>query len=214
MNPFVYMFVIKPPSELALRLAMILLVAAALEALAGLLLIRRKTAAKTVLAALSFLSAAAALALLLITPGAGALDPMPRPELKPQGDPHDAAAAFFDALQAGDSETAEGLLDGEGRLLIGEATESEGAQRMLQALAGAYAVRLRGGSVVDGLDARQSASLTALDLNAVQAALNGETEAGLRELCEQRPRRFLADEAGAFLDGDGPVLGHSHGELG
>ena len=199
MNPFVYMFVIKPPSELALRLAMILLVAAALEALAGLLLIRRKTAAKTVLAALSFLSAAAALALLLITPGAGALDPMPRPELKPQGDPHDAAAAFFDALQAGDSETAEGLLDGEGRLLIGEATESEGAQRMLQALAGAYAVRLRGGSVVDGLDARQSASLTALDLNAVQAALNGETEAGLRELSEQRPRRFLADEAGAFL---------------
>ena len=199
MNPFVYMFVIKPPSELALRLAMILLVAAALEALAGLLLIRRKTAAKTVLAALSFLSAAAALALLLIAPNAGALDPMPRPELKPQGDPHDAAAAFFDALQAGDSETAEGLLDGEGRLLIGEATESEGAQRMLQALAGAYAVRLRGGSVVDGLDARQSASLTALDLNAVQAALNGETEAGLRELCEQRPRRFLADEAGAFL---------------
>ena len=79
MNPFVYMFVIKPPSELALRLAMILLVAAALEALAGLLLIRRKTAAKTVLAALSFLSAAAALALLLITPGAGALDPMPPP---------------------------------------------------------------------------------------------------------------------------------------
>ncbi|MBQ5977034.1 MAG: phosphodiester glycosidase family protein [Oscillospiraceae bacterium] len=199
MNPFVYMFVIKPPSELALRLAMILLIAAALEALAGLLLIRRKTAAKTVLAALSFLSAAAALALLLITPDAGALDPMPRPELKPQGDPHDAAAAFFDALQARDTETAEGLLDGEGRLLIGEATESEGAQRMLQALAGAYAVRLRGGSVVDGLDARQSASLTVLDLNAVQAALNGETEAGLRELCEQRPRRFLADEAGAFL---------------
>lgn len=199
MNPFVYTFVIKPPSELALRLAMILLIAAALEALAGLLLIRRKTAAKTVLAALSFLSAAAALALLLITPGAGALDPMPRPELKPQGDPHDAAAAFFDALQSGDTETAEGLLDGEGRLLIGEATESEGAQRMLQALAGAYAVRLRGGSVVDGLDARQSASLTALDLNAVQAVLNQETEAGLRALCEQRPRRFLADEAGAFL---------------
>lgn len=199
MNPFLDKLILQPPSELALRLAMILLIAAALEALVGLLLIRKKSAIKTVLAALSFLSAAAALALLLITPGAGALDPMPRPELKPQGDPRDTVAAFFDALEAGDAETAEALLDGEGALLIGDRPGNEGAQRMLQSLVESYAVRLRGGSVFDGLDARQSVSLTALDLNAVQAALDGETEAELRSLSEQRPRRFLADENGAFL---------------
>ena len=199
MKPLIDTLILNPPSELVLRLALILLVAAALEAVVGLVLLRKKGAAKTVLAALSFCSAAAALLLCLLTPGSGLLDPMPSPEIKPHGDPRDTAAAFFDALIAGDADAAEALLEGDQALLIGEEAESEGARRMLDALGASYAVRLRGGSVVDGLDARQSVSLTALDLNKLQAALDRETESGLRALCEQRPRRFLADENGAFL---------------
>ena len=199
MDPFFDTLLWRTPSALVLRIAMILLIVAAAEALIGLILIRTKGAAKTVLAALSFCSAAAALLLCLLTPGSGVLDPMPKPELKPQGDPRDSVAAFFDALIAGDADSAEALLDGDGSLFVGNLSEDEGARCMLEALAGSYACRLRGGSVTEGLDARQSVSLTTLDLNAVQEALNLETESDLRALCELRPRRFLADESGAFL---------------
>lgn len=198
MNPVLDILMFRPPSAPILRLTMILLIAAALEALGGLLLIRKKTAAKTVLAALSFLSAAAAL-ILLILPAGEVLDPVPRPELKPKGDPRDTAAAFFEAVRTGDAQTAASLLDGEGGLLIGDQTEGEAVQLIRQAMVDACSVHLRGGSVIDGRDARQSVSLTALDLNALQEELDRETEVELRALCEQRPRRFLADESGAFL---------------
>ncbi len=199
MSPLIDTLIWNPPSGLVLSLSLFLLIAAALDALAVLILLRRKTAAKTVLGALSFASAAAALLLLLLTPGSGVLDPMPSPEIRPHGDPRDTAAAFFDALISGDAGSAESLLDGAGGLLIGDEPESEGARRMRDALSASYAFRLRGGSVVEGLDARQSVSLQALDLNTVQTALSSETEAGLRALCEERPRRFLADENGSFL---------------
>lgn len=199
MKSLVYTLSLQPPSGRVLLLSGILLFAAALEALIGLIVFKKKTAFRTVMGVLSLCSAVVALLICVITPGSGKLDPMPRPELKPQGDPRDTAQAFFDALLAKDYEAADALLDGEKLTGLTEEPENDGARGLLEALTGSYAYHLRGGSVIDGLDARQSASLSTLDLSAMQAELNAETESLLRALCEMRPKRFLADETGAYL---------------
>ncbi len=199
MKSLVSALILQPPSALALRVSAFLLFFAALSALAGLLVFRRKKTFRTVMGLLSFCLAASALFVCLVTPGSGVLDPFPRPELKPQGDPRDTVEAFFDAVRAGDTASAKELLDDVTAFDAWEQPESESALLMRDALANSFDYHLRGGSVIEGLDARQSVSVSTLDLNAAQEELNRQTESELRELCDFRPRRFLADESGAFL---------------
>lgn len=189
---------IQPLSYETLRAVAGLLVVAAAEALIALILVRRKTVMKTVMAALSLLTAVAALALCLFWPGSDTLDPLPAPELHAQGDPYDTVSAFFEAVSAGDWQAADACLpEGESlAALLG--TDSEELSTLRSVLAENRAWRLRGGSVIEGLEARQSVSLSGLDLGALQPELDSAAEAELTALCRQRARRDLADENGAY----------------
>lgn len=179
------------------RLPVALLFLAVILALFGLVLHRKKTVWKTVLAVLSGFAAAAAL--LLTLPLFGGLDSLPRPVMQPEGDPQEAAAAFSAALERGDREAVEAFLP-EG-IAVEELVPPEDAalQPLYDALLAARGVELRGEAVIDGLCARQGIHLRTLDLSALQKELNAGTESVLRDLTKLRARRDLADEEGHFL---------------
>lgn len=183
MEPILRSTLLQPPSEAALTLSGLLLAVAALSALIGLLLSRKTPGLRAVAAVLSLSAAAAALALCLLPGGLAAQTPEPSPEPTPVGDPRDTAEAWLDALPAA---------------LAGAEGEGESARLIAAALRENRELQLRGACVSEGMEARQSLTFSALDLNAMQEELDRETEAWLRALWEERPRSALADAEGGY----------------
>ena len=182
------------PSEAVLPLLGVLIFTAAMTALFALLLLWKRSRMTVMMAVLSLASAAAALALCFSSPE---LTPA-EPELLPEGDGRETAAAFLTDWFSGDFAAAESSLL-EASETNPAAPETEAGRQLVDALRGDMRCELRGGSAVDGLEARHSLTLQYPDPAAMQEELRSETERVLREYSEVRPRSALAAEDGVFL---------------
>ncbi len=178
-------------------LTILLLAAALIEALVGLLLGRKQLGLRVIAAMLSILTAAAALMLPRFESDS---DPLPTPETTPQlSDPRDTVEEFLAALLSGQYEKATGCLTSGTPIPPAPKPEGVEAQRVYEALTGSLACHTVGRSVIEGMSGRQSVSLTTLDLEALQSGIRAETEAYLRSLWDLRPRSALAAKDGSYL---------------
>lgn len=181
-----------------LYLAVILFSCISLEALLLVFLMRRRPLLRAAAAVLSFAFALTAFSL-------SYPDTVPEPPKPAQtqplteDDPRDTVEAFLNAIRKGDYPAAYACLSEYESLGLEDEPEGEAARLLADALRGSYSFLLRGGAVVEGLDARQSVSLTALDLNAMTPDLEREAEAYLLMLSDEVPRSRLAYEDGHFL---------------
>ena len=119
--------------------------------------------------------------------------------VKPVGDPQQTVTAFFQALDAGDYETACDCLEGAVDLGLGTEPEDELSRRVLAALRDNRSWELYGDCTVEGLTARQQVELRYLDLAALDAAAREELVPVLEALSEERGRDSLYDAGGALL---------------
>ena len=190
---------LKTDAGSALSLIVILLVCVALEALILFFLMRRRRWLRVLAAFLSFAFALTAFSLAF--PDAAEPEPTPPAETEAltEGDPRDTAVEFLSALQREDYPAAYACLEQYRTLGLEDDPQGEAARMLADAMRGSYAFHLRGGAVVDGLDARQSVSLTVLDPEALVADLKPDAEAYLQMLSQEIPRSRLADAEGRFL---------------
>ena len=143
--------------------------------------------------ALSVLLSVAALALCVIAGRGGVL------YLQPNGEAQDTAAAFFNAVVAGDYPRAYACLSDYSGLGLENVPENETDRALCDALHQSYGFRLSGPCEVDRLTAVQPVELRYLDLKAVEREIAARVGGIAEELVAERPAPEIYDEEGAYL---------------
>ena len=138
------------------------------------------------------LAAALCLLLCLFAPYIGTLS------AKPSGDPQETVRLFFDALTAGDYETANACLSGHTDLGLGRDLEDPAQQLILNALRQSYSYALFGDCEQRDRSAYQQVEFHCLDLAALEKALPAETSAELMNLARELPAEEVFDESGNY----------------
>ncbi len=118
---------------------------------------------------------------------------------RPTGDPQETVTAFFDALSAGDYDSAYARLNGYSDLGLANTPADPVGQKLYDALKESYSYELYGSCVVDQLSAHQEVLFTYLDLPALAADLEEETMEVLSGFVEERPRSELYDKDNNYL---------------
>ena len=135
------------------------------------------------------------LLLLLFAPYMGTLS------AKPTGDPQETVVRFFDALIAGDYDTANACLSGKADLGLSRNVEDPAQQVILDALRHSYSYTLFGDCQQRDRNAYQQVQFQSLDVASLQRALPAETSAQLMELARQLPPEEVFDENSSYLPG-------------
>jgi len=116
----------------------------------------------------------------------------------PTGDPQETVTAFFDALVAGDYETAYTYLDYYSGLGLENEPEDAVTQQVYAALKNSYSYRLYGECVLDGLSAKQQVLLDHLDIQRMMEKLGDKTHDNLKEMVMNSPTSSIYDENDQF----------------
>lgn len=116
----------------------------------------------------------------------------------PTGDPQETVTAFFDALSAGDYETAYSYLDYYSGLGLENEPEDAVTQKVYSALKTSYAYRLYGDCVLDGLTAKQQVLLDHLDIQRMIEKLGDKTQDNLEIMVQNSPMSAIYDDNDQF----------------
>ena len=116
----------------------------------------------------------------------------------PTGDPQETVTAFFDALSAGDYETAYSYLDYYSGLGLENEPEDAVTQKVYYALKTSYAYRLYGDCVLDGLTAKQQVLLDHLDIQRMIEKLGDKTQDNLEIMVQNSPMSAIYDDNNQF----------------
>ncbi|MDO4750259.1 MAG: hypothetical protein Q4A39_05390 [Eubacteriales bacterium] len=115
------------------------------------------------------------------------------------GDPAAVTAAFFDAICAGDYDTARACVDNCGELGPEDVPEDERTRLFDTALRENYAWKSDGVCTIQGVEALQTVEFTSLDMPAITAGLRNEIMVLLeRYVDEARLSSDIYDENGAY----------------
>ena len=117
---------------------------------------------------------------------------------KPVGDPQETVTMFFDALSAGDYETAYSYLDYYSGLGLENEPEDEVTRQVFDALKASYSYRLYGDCVLDGLTAKQQVLLDHLDVQRMMEKLGDKTHHNLEIMVQNSPTSSIYDENNQF----------------
>lgn len=117
---------------------------------------------------------------------------------KPTGDPQETVTAFFDALSAGDYETAYTYLDYYSGLGLENEPEDAVTRKVYAALKDSYSYRLYGDCVLDGLTAKQQVLLDHLDIQRMIEKLGDKTQDNLEIMVQNSPMSSIYDENDQF----------------
>jgi len=117
---------------------------------------------------------------------------------KPVGDPQETVTMFFDALSAGDYETAYSYLDYYSGLGLENEPEDAVTQKVYTALKASYSYRLYGDCVLDGLTAKQQVLLDHLDIQRMIEKLGDKTQDNLEIMVQNSPMSSIYDENDQF----------------
>lgn len=116
-----------------------------------------------------------------------------------EGDPQKTVTRFFDALCAGDNDTAYTCLENYSSLGLEKEPSSKSGELVYNALKDSYSYELVGAANVDKLTAQQTVSFTYLDLKAMEQYVEKETNDVLREIVRSRARKDVYDENNNYL---------------
>lgn len=116
-----------------------------------------------------------------------------------EGDPQETVTRFFDALCAGDNDTAYTCLENYSSLGLEKEPSSKSGELVYNALKDSYSYELVGAANVDKLTAQQTVSFTYLDLKAMEQDVEKETNDVLREIVRSRARRDVYDDNNNYL---------------
>ena len=105
---------------------------------------------------------------------------------------------FFDALSAGDYETAYSYLDYYSGLGLENEPEDAVTQKVYTALKASYSYRLYGDCVLDGLTAKQQVLLDHLDIQRMIEKLGDKTQDNLEIMVQNSPMSSIYDENDQF----------------
>lgn len=125
---------------------------------------------------------------------------------KPEGDPKQTVADFFDSLIAQDYPSAYACLANYSSLGMENAPAGKDGQLLFEALKKSYGYTLLGEAEMDGLHARQRAAVLHLNLNNVRQ--NASTHIGpiLTEIAASRPHDDVYGEDGGLLPSVGDEI--------
>ena len=146
-------------------------------------------------ALLSSLLSAAALFLCVFAGEAGTV------AVRTNGDPSQTVLSFLGAFVAGDYDTACSFLDGCSDLGLTADPEDENSALIMDALRRSYSFRIEELPLVDKLTVTQKVQFTHLDLNAVNDALQENTESELQKIVMERDRWDVYDDNNNYLPG-------------
>lgn len=118
---------------------------------------------------------------------------------KADEDPQATVRQFFDAVCAGDYDTAYDCLENYGSLGLENSPSTETGELVYAALRESYAYELSEQAEVDKLGARQKVSFTYLNLPAMEEDAAAETESVLKEIVRSRSRKEVYDEDDNYL---------------
>ena len=113
---------------------------------------------------------------------------------KPSGDPQAAVSTFFDALCAGDYDTAYDQLRDYADLGLAVPPSTPAGQKVYEALHKSFSYELEGDCAADKLDAKQSVRMTYLNLPAMEGEVEAETKRQIEEIVNARTTSEVYDE--------------------
>lgn len=116
-----------------------------------------------------------------------------------EGDPQETVTRFFDALCAGDNDTAYTCLENYSSLGLENEPSSKSGELVYKALKDSYSYELTGAASVDKLTAQQTVSFTYLDLKAMEQDVEEETNDALKEIVRSRARKEVYDDNNNYL---------------
>lgn len=113
---------------------------------------------------------------------------------KPEGDPGQITAEFFDAICAKNFPKAYGYLRDYTSLGLENVPQTEAGQAVYEALQNSYGYELNGECTVDKLEAKQTVKFRYLDLAATHDDISSTTMVKLEEIVKKAPRDVIYDE--------------------
>lgn len=116
-----------------------------------------------------------------------------------EGDPMETVTRFFDAICAGDNATAYDCLENYSSLGLESAPSSNAGELVYAALKESYGYELLGEANVEKLAATQMVGFTYLDLKAMEADIENETNDVLKDIVRSRARKDVYDDNNAYL---------------
>ncbi|MBQ7896251.1 MAG: hypothetical protein IJ364_06850 [Oscillospiraceae bacterium] len=176
-------------------LGIVLVVIAAFLAIAAVIYFSKKGRMNMLWAMAAVIITALAALLCLLASSVGTLI------ARPQGDPQQTITGFFDAMSAGDYDTAYTYLDGYTGLGLENVPADSVSAAVYEALRESYEYELFGGCSVDKLKASQQVQFSYLDLKAIQADVQALTVVKLEEIVMARPSSEIYDENKNYLPG-------------
>ena len=117
-----------------------------------------------------------------------------------EGEPQETVTAFFDALIAGDYESAYTHLSGVSTLGLEKTPASEDAAALYDALRASWDYKLYGECRETADGAVQQLLFSTKDFAALRAAIKEQTDKKVAQLAAELPQDEIYDEAGAYLD--------------
>ena len=176
-------------------LGLVIVVIAAFLAIAAVIYFSKKGRMNMLWAMAAVIITALAALLCLLASSVGTLI------ARPQGDPQQTITGFFDAMSAGDYDTAYTYLDGYTGLGLENVPADSVSAAVYEALRESYEYELFGGCSVDKLKASQQVQFSYLDLKAIQADVQALTVVKLEEIVMARPSSEIYDENKNYLPG-------------
>lgn len=183
----------KAVGGMGVLIAVLCILMAAFAAIAAMAFLRKRHRFKMFWGSLAVLFSAGAMLLCVAASQLGTL------AAKPSGDPQETVTGFFDALIAGDYDSAYTYLSVYSDLGLAAQPEEQVARAMYDALRASYGYELYGSCSVDKLSARQQVQFTYLDLPSMESAVAGRTMEVISGYVEERPASELYDENNNYL---------------
>lgn len=174
-------------------IAVVLSLAAAAAALVLVLRAGKAGKINTIWAVVAVIAALIALLLCAVGSAVGTV------VAKPKGDPQQTVTTFFDALDAGDYESAYGCLQNCNSLGLEKSPTTDTGIMVYDALKESYSYELYGECITDKLTAYQQLRFDSLDLTAFESDVQEATMTELRKLVQTKSRSEIYDANDQYL---------------
>ncbi len=117
---------------------------------------------------------------------------------RPQGDPADTVARFFESVTVGNYPIAYSCLSDYSGLGLEQQPETPEAQALYTAMKQSYTWSPDGDARISGSDAVQKVQLRSLNVRRVEAAVTARVDSVLQEMVSELPNSEIYDEAGGY----------------